>query len=38
MRLLKLPLRQRDCALEIAWLRAGYQREWLNAPLRYVPS
>jgi hypothetical protein len=26
-------LRQRDCALELAWLEAGHPREWLDAPL-----
>jgi hypothetical protein len=26
-------LRQRDCALEIAWLQAGHPYEWLDAPL-----
>jgi hypothetical protein len=27
-------LRQRDCALELAWLEAGHPAEWLDAPLK----
>jgi hypothetical protein len=27
------PLRQRDCALELAWLESGHRAEWLDAPL-----
>jgi hypothetical protein len=26
-------LRQRDCALELAWLQSGHRPEWLDAPL-----
>ena len=26
-------LRQRDCALELAWVEAGHRSEWLDAPL-----
>jgi hypothetical protein len=29
-------LGQRNCALEIAWLRAGHRREWLDAPLEML--
>jgi len=27
------PLRQGDCALELAWLGAGHRAEWLDAPI-----
>ena len=32
------PLRQRNCALDIAWLRAGHPREWLDAPLEMLQA
>ena len=34
--IIETPLRQRDCALEIAWLRAGHPRQWLDAPLEML--
>lgn len=31
-------LRQRDCALELAWLESGHRAEWLDAPLAMLRS